>query len=238
MENNQPFLDWFSKIFWTNLSEAQAVLLSSILTMLAALLGVLLANFFLSGKVKSVEDAIAALNESVQSRLKNLDDTLQQLQTKSDVLDQLISALSSRIAQISEAQNESASSAEILSEAVSDELDTNTGTISQPEIREQVKEIWHSARDIVESIASDPKIDGRTRASYMRVDRRSYESLIAKLYKDNHLTEEQAGAVRAIYTAWNRVRPNRSQQPLKVDLEELKSQAKKLERLREVNSLS
>jgi hypothetical protein len=62
------------------------------------------------------------------------------------------------------------------------------GAVSPEHNRERIKTLWRGLQEIVEQAASDPKINGNTRARYARMDRRGYLRLIETLLDEHHLS--------------------------------------------------
>lgn len=91
--------------------------------------------------------------------------------------------------------------------------------------RENLKAVWHQIRDKIEDTASSPKIDGRTRAKYVRIPRYSYEYLIRSMSQDGHLGTYEAALLEAnhIWQTYQR-RPENPSQAVFDRLQELRDQ--------------
>ena len=92
-----------------------------------------------------------------------------------------------------------------------------------------IRDIWIDIRDHLEELASNPLIDGRTRAKYMRIDRRAYGDLIDVLEYDDVITENQAAAANGAYSKWNSFKPRRVS-PTQKDIDEMQALAEKVRR--------
>lgn len=67
---------------------------------------------------------------------------------------------------------------------------------------DQIRDDWNAIRDDLERRAADPKIHGRTRSKYGRVDRRSYPTLIDMMNANGNLQHEVAD-FRAAHSIWS-----------------------------------
>ena len=68
---------------------------------------------------------------------------------------------------------------------------------------------WTRIRDHLEAIADSPRIDGRTRAKYARIDRRTRGQLVAALDVDRNLDADPA-LYREAIELWNRFKTRRA----------------------------
>lgn len=193
--------------FWLALNEAQAIILGSVVTVLGTLLAVGLGSFFFSGKVKSIEDAIERSEKVVEAHLATLTTTLGAIAEKTSQLDEMLAALSPKVAELS------AGFADQEQEAVQQDGLHEPAVGPAPQegengdtFRSEVRTLWFGVRDRIERMASAAHIDGRTRAKYMRIDRRSYPELIAVMRTDGNLGAPAAEAANQVFTAWARYR--------------------------------
>ena len=192
---------------WVKLSDGQGSVLSAAITVLGTLAALLIGYWALNGKVKSIEEAIASSQEMVERHLQNLTKTLADVQDKTAQLDEMLAALGPKVAALSADSAENDLDPPSLHEdavpvpsrpSVSEQAGLST--------REEVKKLWHGVRDTLERIASDPSLDGRRRAKYMRIDRRSYYDLISSMKADETISATVADAAETLYAASKRYR--------------------------------
>jgi hypothetical protein len=167
---------------WAGMTEGQGAVLAAIITVLGAAIGVVIGAKLFSGRVAKLEDA-------VEHSEKCVEEYLQTISAKISDLDLVIATISGGLqklkSDIEESADEGANSAQREGQA-------------SPDI--DVREFWRAVRDKIEDAASNSEIDGRTRAKYGRVDRRSYYDLIEKMEWDGWL--ENAGLYREAYQIW------------------------------------
>ncbi|WP_148292637.1 hypothetical protein [Paracoccus aminophilus] len=202
-------------IFWTNLSEAQGALLNGILTILAAGGGVLLGAKLFGGKVANIQSAIDASKRAVDGHVDNMDHALKLMKEKTEALSEVLAGLSSQVGRIESNQIESERPDEDIAGAGPEASESESYT------KDDISELWSGARDHLEEIASSPEIDGRTRAKYTRIDRRSYERLIDALSHDGFITNGVADAARQA-SAMSRSFRRREAPPTRSEIEEMK----------------
>ncbi|ATW02654.1 hypothetical protein [Sphingorhabdus sp. YGSMI21] len=162
---------------WTNLTEGQGLVLSGFLTGLGAIIAVLLAQSFFRSKVSDLkaailetEEAVIAFQNEIVARFKDFEESFKEI-------DITIAALQETAAKTQASIREQESDDEGLSEEVKEPHDPKERTFAK----------WYEISDHLEEIASSPNIDGRTRARYGRIDRRSYYDLIDALDYDGRL---------------------------------------------------
>lgn len=215
-------------MLWSQLTEAQAILLNGILTIVAAILGVLLGNKLFSGKVTSIETAIQHSKSLVDSHLQGLDRTLTALNEKTVQLDEVLAATSQQLAKIAgnQAEQQETATAPIAHSTESSQTEpaseVPTGDVDPYSIspHDELRQTWHSIRDRIEKIASSPNIHGRKRARYMEIDRRSFDQVINSLATDLYLRDEPLTAARAAYELWSKFKTRR-REPSAEDLAEM-----------------
>lgn len=190
---------------WQAMTEAQGLVINGLLTLLAAIGGVLLGATMFGGRVRDLKSAIAESQAAVNSHIANMDDTLKVVKEKAHNLDGLLGALSSQVGRIEANQAEAEQG--LFDE---DAADQNEIEDAGAPTREAIFALWHQARDRLEALANNPEIDGRTRAKYFRIDRRSYDPFISALQRDEILTEAAADAARAAYKLRNGFRRRQS----------------------------
>ena len=163
---------------WTNLTAGQGAFLSGAFTAFGAVVAVLIAQKFFGDRVSGLQDAVGKTEESVEEFEQKFE---QKLTTLSENLDRTFSSLQSSLAKTQAAVYENQSSDGDAAEE--NGLEKNKGT------RDRVIESWHKIRDRIEELASSPNVDGRTRAKYSRLDRRSYYDLASALAYDGFLPD-------------------------------------------------
>lgn len=202
--------------FWTSLTEAQAIVLSGGFTFLAAVFAVVVGNFVLKGKVSTIEEAISASKDAVDTHLENVEKTIPELKKRLETLDGLILALGDRISQIQDEEAEYEGY-----DIEPSGVDGPRGNLALADNIEDVDTIldtWRKIRELVEKMARRDAVDGRTRAKYLRVDRRKFGDLIISMGNDGNLPLHQDVA-RALEIR-NRYR-NRRNSPDPADVREI-----------------
>ena len=171
------------------------------MTVIAALVGVILGWWLFSGRVRNLETAINAAESQVRQQVKNLETA--------------INAAESQVKEYVSIQNEQLASLSLqlgqLSGSVAD-LPTSPPDRTEPaqqNARDNMRESWARIRSRLEEIAANPEIDGRTRARYDRIDRRRAGELVNALHNDGRL-----GADTELYRraegSWQRFRTGRA----------------------------
>lgn len=200
---------------WETLTEPQAILLSSLITVIAAVMGVLLGWWLFAGKVKSLAEAVehteGILNGHKDATTNTLNEIVQQVASSLEAINTLRGQIADQVA----AQEV----APILAEAsILEARDTveaygelgEIETLAAPD-RSAVVDAWDSIRAEIERLAADPGIDGRTRAKYSRVDRRSYKYLIDLMDWDGTIPNPKANQLREAHEIWMSYRNGRRQ---------------------------
>ncbi|MFS4436654.1 hypothetical protein ACMA5I_00435 [Paracoccaceae bacterium GXU_MW_L88] len=156
-----------------NLTQPQATLGSGVVTFLGAICAVLLGWMLFSGKIRDMKSTIQETDDILKEHQFEVKKTLDEIESK-------LSSLTASAAQIRAdvADNQAFDTDEADEKA---EVDGNELSF------EDLSSSWWKIRDTLESIASDPEIDGRTAAKYARIDRRSYSDLIESLDFDGKL---------------------------------------------------
>jgi len=192
-------MDW-----WTQLSPGQGSLLAGVMTALGAVLGIIIAGGFFSGKVKTLKEALDTSQEMLERHAETVGDTLEGIRERISVLDAQTSSLASGLGRIEANTVELSESAEQagleqagLEQAIEDPWN-------------RVRELWFEIRDELERRASDEAIDGRTRAAYGRIDRRQYYLLIEKMTEKRTLTAAVSEAFDSALAIWQRYKSGRT----------------------------
>lgn len=163
------------------MSEADGTVIGAIIGSIGTIIAVLIGARLLKGRVKDVESALETMKASIDTETV-------EMRSK---FDELSTAMNSAIDKIN-----------ILTATVDD--DTNATVVAEPEaaevvdFRSELKRQWVRVRDKIESAASDPKIDGRTRAAYARRDRRQYWQIIGEVAADGNLPGDLAAYEEAL----------------------------------------
>lgn len=84
----------------------------------------------------------------------------------------------------------------------------NRNVRDQPNNRQRLVDLWIPIRDQIEDAASDQKIDGRTRARYLRIRRNNYRYLVEVLIDEKKLPKNENYLEAA--RIWNRYRNGRA----------------------------
>lgn len=167
---------------WAALTEGQGAVLAALITVFGAAIGVIIGAKLFSGRVAKLEDAVEHSEKCVEEHLKKISDKISDLDL---VVATISGGLQKLKSDIEEAADDGVEHARQPSEQRADV---------------DVREFWRAVRDKIEDAASNSEIDGRTRAKYGRVDRRSYYALIEKMEWDGWL--ENAGLYREAYQIW------------------------------------
>lgn len=179
---------------WQDLSEGQGAVIASMITVVAALSGVILGWLLFSGRVRDFETALKASELKVQEHLKVMEGELTEYESK---LNEQLSSLSLQLGQ--------------LSGSVADLPLSSPARIepAQQNAQDEMRENWERIRDRLEAIAANPQIDGRRRAKYGRIDRRRYGDLVNALHNDGALGADANFYHNAI-ELWHRFRSGRA----------------------------
>lgn len=182
---------------WDQLTQPQATLLSGALTVIAALCGVWLAWRLFSEKVKDLKSALEESNKLVVEHRNSVIVTLADIQTRLSGLDELSRSASVRLGTIQGTVEDLESAATV-----------QDGPPAQEDRQERMRTRWFEIRDRLENLAASARIDGRTRAKYGRIDRRTYASLIDSMEWDGNLS--QPNHFRQALGLWLRYRNGRN----------------------------
>lgn len=182
--------------WWAALTAPQATLLSGALTFLAAVIGVLLGWWLLSGKVKDLRTAVEESDKLLKEHSAAVAATLAELRGKVTELDSQFTTTIESLGQLRGAVGD------IQAVAAPEEAAPVEAS------REALRGAWEAIRDHLERIAANPEIDGRTRAKYGRIDRRRYLDLVGALDWDGQLGK-QGDRYRDAVNLWQQHRTGR-----------------------------
>lgn len=172
--------------FWTTLTEAQATVIAAVLTIVAAILGVLLGSWLFGGRVKDLESGVSAAKTILETHKAEVEQTLSEIRSEMASLLETFGQVRGTLADQTSEQDD----------------------VPPPPAWEDIRSAWEAVRDQLERLAVNPSIDGRTRAKYARIDRRSYYDLIDSMANDDNIAGDPAD-FREAYTLWMRYRNNR-----------------------------
>jgi hypothetical protein len=212
--------------FYENITPAQADLVSAVLSFLSVAVAAILGPIILySITKKSFDDFNSAVGETAKSAKKvskstsemksqigdfsativglsevlaSASETIATLEERTSGLNEILSAIQKNTALT---QGQDSEDRQIIEQAAVSAPSTQTTG------HEKLKDYWSALRDKIEDIASNPSIDGRTRAGYARIDRRDYRELIAKLSDGGLLGEYSDKWIEAV-NLWYTYRPN------------------------------
>lgn len=190
---------------WSGLTEGQGAVIASLFTVVAAILGVFLGWRLFSGRVRDLQSALDASESSVKGHIAAVELALGGYER------QIIEQLDSFAIQLSH-----------IGASVAN-LPTDAGPpapAAQQDARNELRECWGLIQDRIEAHATNPQIDGRTRAKYSRIDRRKYSELIEALAGDGVLAPNDH-LYRQAVNLWLRFRNGRAV-PTREELEAMR----------------
>ncbi|HUN39076.1 MAG TPA: hypothetical protein VMU81_02170 [Acetobacteraceae bacterium] len=209
---------------WANLTQAQGTVIGAVITMTAAVGGVILGWLLFSGRVKSLEEALKVSEASVQNHLQDSESRLQEhLRLRQAAFDEYASVQKETLSSLMRQLTQVSGSVADIPTSASSPVSPN-----QQEDRDSLRADWTRIRDHLDTIADDAKIDGRTRAKYARVDRRQYGELVTAMDNDHNL-DADAALYREAIDLWHKFRNGRST-PSKPEVQKMQELAEKLTR--------
>ena len=171
------------------LTPGQGSMMSGLFTAVGAVFGIFVASYFFSGRVKTLKDALDESQNLVQRYAADVRSALAEVTASIELLSGQASSLQTGVTRIE---------ADLVEQAEQVEL------IPASEPRERLRQDWLFIRDELEKRASSETVDGRTRAAFGRVDRRSYYDLIRKMEESGTLSAHDARTSRKAYELWQR----------------------------------
>lgn len=183
-----------------DLTPGQGSALSGFFTASGAVIAIILAQHFFKSRIADLKSAIKETESLVEQFRESMNEKLTAIDTDVSSLNEALAGVQASVAQTQAAIHES------------NQGDGEAVPI-QPQgersFKEELSGVWHDIIEHIEKIASAPSIDGRTRAKYARIDRRSYYDLFGSLSDDGRLQEfrRQADEAAQIWYA-NRRRNN------------------------------
>jgi uncharacterized phage infection (PIP) family protein YhgE len=182
---------------WQNLTEGQGTVVASMLTMLAAVTGVVLGSILFGKRVSDLRAAVDETEQTLQLHRDHVSTVLKEIGDRIIGLDDQVASTLPKLGALQNALDERA-----------EEAANATGNALSP--RERIKDLWASIKDDLEQRAADLDIDGRTRAAYARVDRRQYWALIERLESDGILGTKEAAGFHKALELWQRFKTGRA----------------------------
>lgn len=182
------------------LTAGQGSALSGLFTATGAIGAILLAQHFFRSRIADLKSAVKETEAVVDQFRESMNDKLSKINEDVGSLNAALSGVQASVAQTQAAIHEG-------------NQDDGEAVPTPPEdprsTKERLSEEWHALVEHIERIASSPNIDGRTRAKYARIDRRSYYDLIGSLADDGRLSDlrPQADEAAQLWYA-NRRRQN------------------------------
>ncbi len=170
--------------FWRTVTDAQATIISALLTVFAAVSGVLLGSWLFGGRVRDLKGSVQETEEILKKH--------------KDEVETNLSALREGIGKLRGDVND-------IQTVTVDEISSE----GEERNRNDLRDSWIAIRDEIERIAAGKDIDGRTRAKYGRIDRRNYGVLIEALNKDGFLNN-QAKSFLSAAALWQRYKSGRA----------------------------
>jgi hypothetical protein len=164
--------------------------LSGFFTAIGAVVAILLAQYFFRGRITDLKSAVRETEETVERYQNAVNEKLGAISAAIESLNQVIGGVQESVAKTQAAVHDSQP----------EEEQPGAQAIQAP-AKERLTDDWYRILDHVESIASSPNVDGRRRAKYGRIDRRSYYDLIDSLDNDGLLGGAR-GAADAATGLW------------------------------------
>ncbi|RST83465.1 hypothetical protein EJC49_22510 [Aquibium carbonis] len=192
--------------FWTNISEGQGAVVSSIFTIIAAALGVVLGSRLFGGKVTDLRKALRHAEEALNTHERSVDHKLREILDNIKFVEVNVVSSLEKISRVS---------GEIVTSNLADE---NANPEQQQSNIERIRSDWRKLSESLEDIVSDVSIDGRTRAKYARIDRRQYGQLIESYHEDFGLPN--VTKYRRALQIWHKYRNGRSV-PTDIEVQEM-----------------
>jgi TolA-binding protein len=198
---------------WNGITAPQATILSAGVTALAAVVGVTLGWLLFAGRVKSLKEALDRSEALIQDHAGQVQAALT---AHSTAIDAEIVRMNERLVHLSEDMQVNVTTVQTLRADFAD-AETQGEDEEQPAAEahenrlDQLRSDWNAVRGRIEAIASDPAVDGRSRARYARIDRRQYWALVDELTKPQDLLHGQHDLFSEAVELWHRYRNGRNE---------------------------
>jgi hypothetical protein len=164
--------------------------LSGFFTATGAMGAIFLAQYFFRGRITDLKSAVRETEETVERYQHVVNEKLEAISGAIESLNQVIGGVQESVAKTQAAVHDS-----------QPEEEQSAAQAIQAPAKERLTNEWYGILDHIESIASSPNVDGRKRAKYGRIDRRSYYDLIDSLDADGLLGGAR-DAARAATELW------------------------------------
>lgn len=184
--------------WWIDLSAGQGSALSGLLTAIGAVLGIVIASKFFSGKVKTLREALEESQSLLEVHSSSVKAKLADIEQKIATVDAQAGSLSLGVARIESNVIE-----------LTDSVDETAPEPPSADAWSALRTGWFEIRDELDRRASAEDIDGRTRAAYGRVDRRLIYELIERMREKRDLSARDARAFDEAFQIWNRYKNRR-----------------------------
>lgn len=192
---------------WATVNSAQATILSALLNIMAAIVGVILGWLLFSGKVASLRTAIdqsdkilTAHKTFTENEIGLISESLRTITESLRAITESVGTVQGRVAEIQAVQSANPESQGF--------VETDGAPREADDRRARLVESWDSVRARLEQIATREDIDGRTRAALARIDRRSYADLVRALSARGLLSSNEQLFVEAV-AIWHQYRNGR-----------------------------
>lgn len=159
--------------WWDQLSAGQGAFFSGFFTAIGAIIAVLIAQKLFGNRITTLQDSVQETEKAIDVFKMSVEARLTEIE---GLFNEVSSGLQRSLADTQAAIHET-----------QDAEDEPVEPGAEVSTHDRVLESWHNIRDRFEMIASSPNIDGRTRAKYSRIDRRSYYDLLVALKADGYL---------------------------------------------------
>lgn len=183
--------------FWQSLTDAQATIISAVLTIVAAVAGVSLGARMFGNRVRDLQGALDASKVMVDDHRQYVESALNEIRRKLSDFETLFGTTLESLGQLRGSLGD---------------ISAGTGEAAKTEKEqatlESIRDAWDPIRDTLEAIAANPDIDGRTRAKYARIDRRNYNWLVDALDDDGAL-RGRGELFRQAVALWHKYRTNK-----------------------------
>jgi hypothetical protein len=181
-----------------DLTPGQGSALSGLFTSLGAVVAIVIAGRFFSGKVKTLSEALEESRRLLADHANAVRDTLAQITDEVNVLRNAVGSVGEQTARI----ESNTADAEALRQP--DDLG-HVALAAWEDLRRQ----WLEIRDLIEADADSDELDGRRRAAYSRIDRRTYGLLIDRMEREGEIGQIRAKHFREGLAIWLRHRNGR-----------------------------
>ena len=161
-----------------DITPGQGSALSGLFAAVGAISAVFLAQYFFRNRIADLKGAIKETETIVDQFRGSVNVQFGAITKSVGSLNESIGGVLASLAQTQAAVREGQQAGEEAVPALADDHRSP---------KELLSENWYAIIEHIESIASSPNVDGRTRAKYARIDRRSYYDLIKSLNDDRRL---------------------------------------------------